>query len=157
MTDRMVATTDREAAVLDRIEAFRRRRPRLTDEVVTLAHGAGGKASAALVDSVFLDAFAHGDLPEWEPTDVSLLSGTLRVTIPPYPAEDKKGHTKAAGLPLDPRVMSDEARTSHGRPRMPERTIRCRSSFGVGCRGALAWGKSRLNRSFPVWSDFPYV
>ena len=52
---------DREAAVLDRITAFRRRRPRLTDEVVTLAHGAGGKASAALVDSVFLDAFADGE------------------------------------------------------------------------------------------------
>ena len=33
--------------------------PRLTDEVVTLAHGAGGKASAALVDAVFLDAFAR--------------------------------------------------------------------------------------------------
>ncbi len=60
MAEPMVATTDREAAVLDRIEAFRRRRPRLTDEVVTLAHGAGGKASAALVDSVFLDAFSHG-------------------------------------------------------------------------------------------------
>lgn len=60
MADPMVATTDREAVVLDRIEAFRRRRPRLTDEVITLAHGAGGKASAALVDSVFLDAFAHG-------------------------------------------------------------------------------------------------
>ncbi len=50
--------TEREEAVLDRIEAFRRRRPRLTDEVVTLAHGAGGKASAALIDSVFLEAFA---------------------------------------------------------------------------------------------------
>jgi len=49
--------TDREAAVLDRIEAFRRRRPRFTDDVITLAHGAGGKASAALIDSVFLDAF----------------------------------------------------------------------------------------------------
>ena len=46
-----------EAAVMARVEAFRRRRPRLRDEVVTLAHGAGGKASAALVDSVFLDAF----------------------------------------------------------------------------------------------------
>ena len=41
-----------------RIEAFRRRRPRLLDEVVTLAHGAGGKASAALLDAVFLPAFA---------------------------------------------------------------------------------------------------
>ena len=49
--------------MLDRIEAFRRRRPRLTDDVVTLAHGAGGKASAALVDAVFLDAFADGERP----------------------------------------------------------------------------------------------
>ena len=57
----------REAAVLDRIAAFRRRRPRLTDDVVTLAHGAGGKASAALVDAVFLEAFAgpeRGPLPD---------------------------------------------------------------------------------------------
>ena len=29
--------------------------------VVTLAHGAGGKASAALVDAVFLEAFTEGD------------------------------------------------------------------------------------------------
>ncbi|MCU1428328.1 MAG: hypE [Actinomycetia bacterium] len=57
MADHAAASTDREAAVLERIEAFRRRRPRLTDDVVTLAHGAGGKASAALLDAVFLDAF----------------------------------------------------------------------------------------------------
>jgi hydrogenase expression/formation protein HypE len=52
---------DREAAVLDRIEKFRRRRPRLTDDVITLAHGAGGKASAALIDAVFVDAFTSGE------------------------------------------------------------------------------------------------
>jgi hydrogenase expression/formation protein HypE len=52
------AATGREAKVFERIEAFRRRRPRLLDEVVTLAHGAGGKASAALLDAVFLPAFA---------------------------------------------------------------------------------------------------
>jgi len=51
------AESGREAAVMERVEAFRRRRPRLRDEVVTLAHGAGGKASAALIDSVFLEAF----------------------------------------------------------------------------------------------------
>ena len=39
-----------------------------TDEVVTLAHGAGGKASAALVDAVFLDAFADGDAGPARPT-----------------------------------------------------------------------------------------
>ncbi len=58
------ARDGRESAVLERIEAFRRRRPRLTDEVVTLAHGAGGKASAALVDALFLDAFANEPLSE---------------------------------------------------------------------------------------------
>jgi hydrogenase expression/formation protein HypE len=52
---------DREAVVLDRIEAFRRRRPRLLDDVITLAHGAGGKASAALIDAVFVEAFASGE------------------------------------------------------------------------------------------------
>jgi hydrogenase expression/formation protein HypE len=51
--------TAREAVVFERIEAFRRRRPRLLDDVVTLAHGAGGKASAALLDAVFLPAFAN--------------------------------------------------------------------------------------------------
>ena len=47
----------REAAVFDRIESFRRRRPRFLDDVVTLAHGAGGKASAAMLDAIFLPAF----------------------------------------------------------------------------------------------------
>jgi hydrogenase expression/formation protein HypE len=51
------AQTGREAAVFERIESFRRRRPRLREEVVTLAHGAGGKASAALLAGVFIPAF----------------------------------------------------------------------------------------------------
>jgi hydrogenase expression/formation protein HypE len=66
----------REAVVFDRIEAFRRRRPRLLDEVVTLAHGAGGKASAALLDAVFLAAFARdGGAPQTDAAVVSLPSG----------------------------------------------------------------------------------
>ena len=48
-----------EGEVIERIESFRRRRPRLLDDHVTLAHGAGGKASAALVDAVFLEAFRN--------------------------------------------------------------------------------------------------
>ena len=60
------APDGRQELVLERIEAFRRRRPRLTDEVVTLAHGAGGKASAALVGAVFLEAFRNEAL---EPLD----------------------------------------------------------------------------------------
>ena len=64
----------REAAVFDRIEAFRRRRPRLLDDVVTLAHGAGGKASAALLDAVFLPALA--------PEDAGLQTDAAVVALP---------------------------------------------------------------------------
>lgn len=56
--------TERE--VIERIERFRRRRPRLRDDNVTLAHGAGGKATATLVDQVFLEAFGN---PLLEPLD----------------------------------------------------------------------------------------
>ncbi len=63
---------DREVAVFERIEAFRRRKPRLLDEVVTLAHGAGGKASAALLEAVFLPAFAPNTLAAQ--TDAAILT-----------------------------------------------------------------------------------
>ena len=49
----------RERRVLDRIETARRRRPKLRDRYITMAHGAGGKATAALVDAVFLEAFRN--------------------------------------------------------------------------------------------------
>jgi len=69
-------TPSHEAAVFDRIEAFRRRKPRLLDEVVTLAHGAGGKASAALLEAVFLPAFAANPLaPQTDAAVIALPSG----------------------------------------------------------------------------------
>jgi hydrogenase expression/formation protein HypE len=52
----------REEVVLERIEAFRRRRPRLKDDFINSAHGAGGKASAALIDAVFVEAFRNETL-----------------------------------------------------------------------------------------------
>lgn len=58
------AATQREDRVLERIDKFRQRRPRLLDDVVTLAHGAGGKASAALVDAVFVEAFRNPELEQ---------------------------------------------------------------------------------------------
>ncbi|TSE00955.1 hydrogenase expression/formation protein HypE [Skermania sp. ID1734] len=60
----MTTPTDREDRVLQRIDAFRQRRPRLRDTVVTLAHGAGGKSSAALLDAVFLEAFRNPELEQ---------------------------------------------------------------------------------------------
>jgi hydrogenase expression/formation protein HypE len=64
----------RETEVVNRIEAFRRRRPRLLEDVVTLAHGAGGKSSAALTDAVFLEAFRN---PALEP-----LGDAAALTLP---------------------------------------------------------------------------
>jgi hydrogenase expression/formation protein HypE len=73
--------TDREQAVLDRIERARRRRPKVREERVTLAHGAGGKATHTLIDAVFLDAFRN---PALEPLDdgavLDLLGGRLALS-----------------------------------------------------------------------------
>jgi hydrogenase expression/formation protein HypE len=55
-------TTEQE--VLQRIERARRRGPRLLETRVTLPHGAGGKASQALIDNVFVDAFRNEVLTE---------------------------------------------------------------------------------------------
>lgn len=48
-----------EDEVVDRIEAMRRRRPRFTDEHVTMAHGAGGKASRQLVEGLLVPALSN--------------------------------------------------------------------------------------------------
>jgi hydrogenase expression/formation protein HypE len=53
-----------EQEVLSRIERVRRRGPRLIESHITLPHGAGGKASRALVEHVFLDAFGNPALAE---------------------------------------------------------------------------------------------
>jgi hydrogenase expression/formation protein HypE len=49
----------REQQVLDRIERARRRPARVTDERITMAHGAGGKATRTLIEAIFLDAFRN--------------------------------------------------------------------------------------------------
>src|SRR4029078_4438417 len=42
------AVSDRELSVLDRIESVRSRRPKFRDAQITMAHGAGGKATQTL-------------------------------------------------------------------------------------------------------------
>jgi len=71
----------REGEVIDRIETFRKRRPRLRDTVVTLAHGAGGKASAALVDAVFVEAFRNPHLESLGDGAVIALPGGQRIAV----------------------------------------------------------------------------
>src|ERR1700721_1059555 len=70
-----------EGEVIERIESFRRRRPRLLDDHVTLAHGAGGKASAALVDAVFIEAFRNPLLESLGDGAVITLPGGERLAM----------------------------------------------------------------------------
>ena len=49
----------REQEVLEAVERRRRRKPRLTDELITLAHGAGGKSSHVLVEALFFEELGN--------------------------------------------------------------------------------------------------
>lgn len=61
-----------EAKVNSNIARVRSRGMKLKDEYVTLSHGAGGKASAALVDQVFVSGYGNEVLAEL--TDAGVLS-----------------------------------------------------------------------------------
>jgi hydrogenase expression/formation protein HypE len=74
------AHTAREQKVLDRIERARRRKARVTDERITMAHGAGGKATATLVEGLFLEAFTNPMLARLEDQAV-LVAGTTRLAF----------------------------------------------------------------------------
>jgi hydrogenase expression/formation protein HypE len=52
-------TTEHEAQVLRRIDRAGRRPPVVRDERITLAHGAGGKATHTLIEGLFLEAFRN--------------------------------------------------------------------------------------------------
>lgn len=55
-----------EQQVLARIERARRRKPTVKEERITLAHGAGGKATQTLVEAVFLEQFVDPTLAALE-------------------------------------------------------------------------------------------
>jgi hydrogenase expression/formation protein HypE len=51
--------TEREHEVLEAVERRRRLKPKLKDERITLAHGAGGKATHVLVEALFVEQFGN--------------------------------------------------------------------------------------------------
>ena len=66
--------TGAERDVLEALERRRRLRPKLRDELVNLAHGAGGKASHDLVEALFLAELGNAT------GDAALLPGRLAFT-----------------------------------------------------------------------------
>src|SRR6516165_7737882 len=61
--------------VLARIERARRRPPVLKDDRITLAHGAGGKATHTLIEALFLEHFRNPILEPLEDQAVCALGG----------------------------------------------------------------------------------
>jgi hydrogenase expression/formation protein HypE len=59
-----VSTAGREERVLQIIETARAKRPRFKDEQITLAHGAGGKATQTLIEGLLAPAFGLTDLAD---------------------------------------------------------------------------------------------
>jgi hydrogenase expression/formation protein HypE len=59
-----ITATDREAKILGIIETARAKRPKFRDERITMAHGAGGKATAALIEGVLAPAFGIDELAD---------------------------------------------------------------------------------------------
>jgi hydrogenase expression/formation protein HypE len=51
--------TVREELVLERIDRTRRARPRVREDLITMSHGAGGKATQSLIEAIFLEAFTN--------------------------------------------------------------------------------------------------
>lgn len=71
----MSIPTSREQQVLDRIDRARRRKARVREELVTMAHGAGGKATHTLVEAIFLEAFRNPLLERLEDQAVFSVDG----------------------------------------------------------------------------------
>jgi hydrogenase expression/formation protein HypE len=59
-----VSAVGREERVLQIIETARSKRPRFKDEQITLAHGAGGKASSTLIEGLLAPALAVQSLTD---------------------------------------------------------------------------------------------
>lgn len=86
------ATTEREPVrlspeqqVLKRIERARRRAPKIRESRITLAHGAGGKATHSLVEGLFVEAFRNPTLEALEDAAVlSVGTGRLAFTTDSY-------------------------------------------------------------------------
>ncbi len=70
-----------EQEVLDRIEAVRRRAPRIREDAITMSHGAGGRATHTLIEALFQTAFGN---PSGDQALFEVGESTLAVTTDSY-------------------------------------------------------------------------
>jgi hydrogenase expression/formation protein HypE len=70
------AVTGREQRILDIIETARSKRPKFKDAQITMAHGAGGKASQTLIEGLLVPAFGSGTLASMGDAGIVTVDGT---------------------------------------------------------------------------------
>ena len=70
------AVSGREQRILDIIETARSKRPKFKDAQITMAHGAGGKATQTLIEGLFVPAFGSGTLESMGDAGMVTIDGT---------------------------------------------------------------------------------
>jgi hydrogenase expression/formation protein HypE len=75
-----VSVSSREERILGIIETARAKRPRFKDERITMAHGAGGKATQTLIEGLLAPAFGIEELADAAPLhDIALTTDSFVV------------------------------------------------------------------------------
>jgi hydrogenase expression/formation protein HypE len=69
------AVSDREQRILGIIETARSKRPKFKDAQVTMAHGAGGKATQTLIEGLLVPAFGSKTLEQLGDSGVVVIDG----------------------------------------------------------------------------------
>ena len=81
-TNAATAVPDREQRILEIIETTRAKRPRFKADQVTMAHGAGGKATQTLIEGLLVPAFApEADGAETPAEGLAALADAGEVTV----------------------------------------------------------------------------
>ncbi|MDX6675277.1 MAG: hydrogenase expression/formation protein HypE, partial [Solirubrobacteraceae bacterium] len=70
------AVSDREERILGIIETARAKRPKFKDAQITMAHGAGGKATQTLIEGLLVPAFGSAALAALADAGTVTVQGT---------------------------------------------------------------------------------
>ena len=78
-----MSVSSREERILGIIETARAKRPRFKDPAITMAHGAGGKATQTLIEGLFAPAFGMAELADGAGTAGDVVMTTDSFVVKP--------------------------------------------------------------------------
>ena len=103
MSDR-AAVSEREEKVLKIIETARGKKAKFKDPAITMAHGAGGKATQTLIEGLFVPAF--GSDAGAVMGDAGAVGGDLAMTTDSFVVSPLRGSPASRSSPATPRSSS---------------------------------------------------